>query len=333
MSTPFAIQALTSTDLKTLRAMLSMFGHAFEDPEHFDSRPPSDDYLCGLLQAEFFVAIAALNGQQVIGGIAGYVLPKYEQARRELYIYDLAVDEAHRRAGVATALIGEARRLAGRRGIDAIFVQADLGDDPAIALYSKLGRRAEVLHFDFDPEGSPVVPPAMVKQTVTPPALPVAVAPIGTVRASRQQPDDDFWGGSVAEIELDPSLGAECLLGLAEFSHVEVLYVFDRVNAEQVNTGVRRPRGNPDWPEVGIFAQRAKNRPNRIGSTICRVITVSGRVLRVAELDAIDGTPVIDLKPVMREFLPRQATFQPAWAGELMSAYWSTPDPHSPGPR
>lgn len=322
MSTPYATRVLSADDLNTLRAMLEMFGHAFEDAETFGAQPPSDDYLRRLLDAEFFVAIAALHGQQVIGGIAGYVLPKYEQARRELYIYDLAVAEEHRRAGVATALIDEARRLAGRRGIDVVFVQADQSDEPAVALYSKLGRKAEVLHFDFEPAVVPAAPGPALSHPV---ATTFSIVPIGTVRASRQQPDDDFWGGTVSEIELEPSWSAACLVGLAEFSHVEVLYIFDRVRADSVTTGARHPRGNPAWPEVGIFAQRAKSRPNRVGSTICRVLGVAGRVLRVAELDAIDGTPVIDLKPVLREFLPRQATHQPAWADELMSAYWSMP--------
>jgi tRNA (adenine37-N6)-methyltransferase len=328
MSSPHVIHVLTAGDVQTLRAMRAMFGEAFEDPESFSARPPSDDHLRSLLQREFFVAIAALQGQQVVGGLAGYVLPRYEQAHKELYIYDLAVAESHRRRGVATALIDAARRLAGQRDISSVYVQADVEDEPAVALYSKLGSRADVLHFDFEPEiAQPASAPA--EQLAAPPAPPApsfTVASIGTVRAARQQPDDDFWGGSVAEIELAPGFGPECLAGLDAFSHVEVLYVFDRVGAAQVSTGARRPRGNAAWPEVGIFAQRAKNRPNRIGSTICRVLGVAGRVLRVAELDAIDGTPVIDLKPVMREFLPRQATQQPAWAGELMAAYWLAPD-------
>jgi len=97
------------------------------------------------------VALAAFEGPRLVGGLAGYVLPNFEQERSEFYIYDLAVDAAHRRGGAATALIQELQRLARRRGIGCIFVQADRGDDPAIALYSRLGRREGVLHFDIAP--------------------------------------------------------------------------------------------------------------------------------------------------------------------------------------
>ena len=111
--------------------------------------------------------------------------------------------------------------------------------------------------------------------------------------------------------------------GVEAFSHVEVLFVFHQVSQDRIVTGARHPRNNETWPKVGIFAQRAKNRPNRIGSTICRVVGVRGRTLTVRELDAIDGTPVLDIKPVIKEFLPREATSQPAWADELMADYWS----------
>lgn len=150
------------------------------------------------------------------------------------------------------------------------------------------------------------------------------VVPIGFVHATRTTPEDDHWGGQVAEITLTGHFTAAALEGLNAFSHVEVLFVFDRVPEARIVTDTRHPRNNTAWPSVGIFAQRAKNRPNRIGSTICRVLAVEGTTLRVAELDAIDGTPVIDIKPVLKEFLPRQATSQPAWASELMANYWST---------
>lgn len=148
------IRSLGAGDAPVLRAMLDMFGRAFEDEAHYGSRQPDDAYLEALLAGDTFVAVAALSGGgrgEVVGGIAGYVLPKFEQARKELYLYDLAVAEAHRRRGIATALIGQLRLVAAQRGAYVIFVQADLGDDPAIALYDKLGTRAEVLHFDIEP--------------------------------------------------------------------------------------------------------------------------------------------------------------------------------------
>ncbi len=148
------------------------------------------------------------------------------------------------------------------------------------------------------------------------------IKPIARVRAKRDLAEDDFWGGSTASIELLDHMDAESLIGLEAFSHAEILYLFDRVDEAKIVTGARHPRNNSDWPRVGIFAQRAKNRPNRLGSTIVRIISREGRSLLVAELDAIDGTPVIDIKPVMQEFLPRQQVRQPAWSSELMTQYW-----------
>ncbi len=154
--------------------------------------------------------------------------------------------------------------------------------------------------------------------------------PIGFVHTARTTTDDDFWGGTTATIELAERLPPDALAGLAEFSHVEVIYVFDRVPPSAVVTGARHPRNNHAWPKVGIFAQRGKNRPNRLGVSIARVLSVEGRILKVAELDAIDGTPVVDLKPVMREFLPRGEIRQPAWASELMADYFSSASGHGP---
>jgi tRNA (Thr-GGU) A37 N-methylase len=111
-------------------------------------------------------------------------------------------------------------------------------------------------------------------------------------------------------------------MGLEAFSHAEVLFHFHLVPDNKVETGARHPRGNPDWPRVGIFAQRGKNRPNRIGVSVCRILSVKGREIEVQGLDAIDATPVLDIKPVMHEFLPRGDIRQPDWAGELMKDYW-----------
>lgn len=145
------VRILTAGDGAVLRAMLSMFGRAFGDAVAYESQQPDDAYLSQLLGSETFIAIAAVDGGQVVGGLAGYVLPKFEQARSEFYIYDLAVAEGFRRRGVATALIERLKQFARERGIHVIFVQADHGDDPAIALYTKLGVREEVLHFDIAP--------------------------------------------------------------------------------------------------------------------------------------------------------------------------------------
>jgi tRNA (adenine37-N6)-methyltransferase len=149
-----------------------------------------------------------------------------------------------------------------------------------------------------------------------------SLEPIGCVRGAREQPEDDFWGKQQCRIELAPEMPADSLRGLDEFSHVEVIFLFHAADPAKVTAGARHPRGNPAWPSVGIFAQRAKDRPNRIGSTMCRVVRVEGRTLHVSELDAIDGTPVLDIKPVMQEFLPRQEVRQPQWSKELMRDYW-----------
>src|SRR5262245_56062660 len=131
-----------------MEGMLTMFAEAFEDPAHYNSARPPADYLRRLLGSDHFIALTAIEQGEVVGGIAAYELRKFEQARSEIYIYDLAVAEAHRRQGIATALIRQLQKVAGARGAYVIFVQADHGDAPAIALYTKLGRREDVLHFE-----------------------------------------------------------------------------------------------------------------------------------------------------------------------------------------
>ena len=148
------------------------------------------------------------------------------------------------------------------------------------------------------------------------------ITPIGYVRGGRSATIDDNWGGERARIELVESFGPEALFGLGEFSHAEIIFYFDQVPNTKIETGARHPRGNQEWPLVGIFAQRGKNRPNRIGLCTCKIIAVSGTFVEVEGLDAIDGTPVLDIKPVMAEFLPRKNVTQPAWSKELMKNYW-----------
>jgi tRNA (adenine37-N6)-methyltransferase len=150
----------------------------------------------------------------------------------------------------------------------------------------------------------------------------ISVEPIGFVSCSRAEAIDDAWDLESSSIQLVEKFDAEALLGLKDFSHIEVVYWFHGVDAEAVVTSARHPRGNSSWPLVGIFAQRAKNRPNRLATTFCRLLRVEATRLDVVGLDAIDGTPVLDIKPVMSEFLPRGTVVQPAWSHELMADYW-----------
>jgi len=150
----------------------------------------------------------------------------------------------------------------------------------------------------------------------------IELTPIAYVRGGRELPEDDSWGNVEAGIELDERFSPEALTGLDAFSHLEVVYHFHRADPARVERRTRHPRGNPAWPRVGIFAQRARDRPNGLGVSVCEILGVSGREVRVRGLDAIDGTPVLDLKPVMRAFLPRGALREPAWVAQLMSMYW-----------
>lgn len=149
------------------------------------------------------------------------------------------------------------------------------------------------------------------------------VRPIGYVRSSRKVVEDDGWDAIPTRIELDPAeLSPDATLGLETFSHVEVVFLFDRVTEDTICRASRHPRGREDWPVTGILAHRAKDRPNRIGLTVCRLVAVDGLTIEVAGLDAIDGTPVLDIKPYMSVFGPRGDVREPEWADELMAEYW-----------
>jgi aminoglycoside 3-N-acetyltransferase I len=145
------IRRLGPGDLPALRRLNAVFGDAFDDAHGYAAAPPDDDWCARLLSREHVVVLVAEIDGEVIGGLVAYELDKFERARRELYIYDLAVAAPHRRRGVATALIAMLQRLAAERGAWTIFVQADLEDDPAIRLYEGLGSRESVLHFDIPP--------------------------------------------------------------------------------------------------------------------------------------------------------------------------------------
>jgi aminoglycoside 3-N-acetyltransferase I len=151
----FIVRQISRNDLPLMEALLKTFGEAFDDIDTYTAKRPSPAYLRRLLETDYFIGLVALNGNEVIGGIAAYELVKFEQERSEIYIYDLAVAAAHRREGIATALIEELKNIGAARGAYVIFVQADTGvaDEPAIALYTKLGTREDVLHFDIAVEG------------------------------------------------------------------------------------------------------------------------------------------------------------------------------------
>ena len=149
------------------------------------------------------------------------------------------------------------------------------------------------------------------------------LTPIAHVRGGRAEATDDAWGAVEAEIVLDPTqLGPDVALGLDTFSHITVVFVFDRIAPASVERNARHPRGRQDWPRMGILGQRGSPRPNRLGVTTCVLLGVAGMVLRVRGLDAIDGTPVLDIKPHMTGFDPRGEVREPDWARDIMRGYW-----------
>lgn len=151
----------------------------------------------------------------------------------------------------------------------------------------------------------------------------LVLKPIGFVRTERVEIRDDFWGETVSWIDLEASqFTEECLFGLEGFSHLEIIYYFHRVNPLEIQFKARHPRNNEAWPQVGIFAQRAKGRPNQLGLSRCQLVERKGLSLKVLHLDAIHQTPVLDIKPYMKEFGPIGPISQPDWASVLMENYY-----------
>ena len=148
------------------------------------------------------------------------------------------------------------------------------------------------------------------------------IEPRAFVKNSRKEIVDDDWGAIVSSIELAENISQSSLKGIHEFSHLEIIFYFDKVDDRNIQYEARHPRNNKEFPEVGVFAQRGKNRPNKLGVTIVELVGVKQRVLTVKGLDALDGTPIIDIKPVMKEFLPKERVLQPTWSNTLMEKYW-----------
>jgi len=149
-----------------------------------------------------------------------------------------------------------------------------------------------------------------------------SIKPIAFVNNTRKDILDDNWGSIISTIELAENINESSLKGINEFSHLEIIFLFDKVSDDKIQYEARHPRNNKDYPEVGIFAQRGKNRPNKLGVTIVELVEQKQRILIVKGLDALDGTPIIDIKPVMKEFLPKNEVSQPDWSISLMEDYW-----------
>ncbi|WP_421795802.1 SAM-dependent methyltransferase [Haliscomenobacter sp.] len=149
----------------------------------------------------------------------------------------------------------------------------------------------------------------------------VVLKPIATVKNSRKEPIDDYWETIIADIELADHIPTEAFASISDFSHLEIIYYFDKVKEDDIVFS-GRPRGNPNYPLVGIFGQRKKDRPNQIGLTTVELLEHDGRTLKVKFLDAIDGTPILDIKPVFKEFQPKTEIRQPIWVADLMKKYW-----------
>ncbi len=149
----------------------------------------------------------------------------------------------------------------------------------------------------------------------------IKLQPVGTVKTSRKSPVDDQWGSIISEIELAEHIPSKAFERITDFSHLEIIYFFDQVNVKDL-VFCARPRGNPNYPPMGIFAQRKKDRPNPIGLCTVELLERTGRTIKVRYLDALDGTPVLDIKPVFKEFQPRSGVLQPAWVADLMKKYW-----------
>lgn len=148
------------------------------------------------------------------------------------------------------------------------------------------------------------------------------ISSIATVYNNRKGINDDFWRNIISEIRLNDNINEDAIRGLEEFSHIEIIYIFHKAINQHIVMKSEHPRENKDWPKVGIFAQRKKNRPNFIGTTICEIVECKNKSIFVKMLDAIDETPIIDIKPIMKEFLPSKEIKQPIWSTELMRDYW-----------
>lgn len=145
--------------------------------------------------------------------------------------------------------------------------------------------------------------------------------PVATVKNSRSIPIDDNWVEIISEIALAEHIPVEAFDRISDFSHLEIIYYFHQVSPQDL-VFAGHPRGNSNYPKVGIFAQRKKDRPNQIGLCTVELLEHTGRSIKVKYLDAINGTPVLDIKPVFTEFQRGSKVIEPDWVRDLMKNYW-----------
>ncbi|WEG18908.1 SAM-dependent methyltransferase [Alkalihalophilus pseudofirmus] len=150
----------------------------------------------------------------------------------------------------------------------------------------------------------------------------ITLTPIGIAYNLRNEIEDDYWGEVVSKIVLDSTFPEEAFNEIESFSHLEIIFYFHKVAKDKIITGARHLRNDTSLPKVGIFSQRGKNRPNQLGLTTVKVVGRKGRELTVSGLDCINETPILDIKPVMQEFLPRETISQPGWTRDIMKNYW-----------
>ncbi len=273
------------------------------------------------------------NGKYVVAlkenRIVGHALldPMGLEAVNHVLRLTIAVHPGHEEIGIGEALM---RHLIGwaeeTSGVEKIELNVRATNIRAIRLYQKLGffiegRLKQRMKFADGTYVDDLEMGLFVKgQQVL---APVVSQPIGKVISNRKEVIDDGWDQVESSIQLDSSVfDATALVGLDTFSHIEIIFHMNQVDVRKIETSARHPRNNPEWPEVGIFAQRGKNRPNQLGLTICKLLKVDGLRIFVEGLDAVDGTSVLDIKPWVQEFGPRGDLKQPKWISELMLGYW-----------
>ncbi len=273
------------------------------------------------------------NGKYIVAEKDGFIIgqarldPMGLEAIEHVVRLSIGVHPGHEEKGIGEMMLShliEWAKIAPK--VEKIELHVRAENTRAIRLYQKLGfmpegRLRERVHIKSDKYIDDIEMSLFVKKPR--PAPTVVNLAIGKVVSTRKEAVDDDWDKVQSFVQLDEAqFTSEALRGLDLFSHVEIFFYMDQVDIRKIEKTSRRPRNNTNWPQVGVFAQRGKNRPNQLGSTICRILKIDGLNLYVEGLDAVDGTPILDIKPWVKEFGPRGEVKQPEWMSELMKSYW-----------